>query len=146
MFYVKGLLVAVFMSNALAFASEPQNILSFQDSQGSLFEANLNQTRLYKKSECAEKFVMLLQTYLLGTTVEITTHGETVTLDKSSFQFCGITDLDQGSYDIDRAVSFCADIVNKNGHKFSATVFTKTNGDMFCENETLVSLDGVWVH
>lgn len=66
-------------------------------------------------------------------------------LDASQISLCGVNDLDQGSYSIERFAKFCLNVLDYRRNPLSATIYLKTEGDMFCEGEKVLSFEDIWL-
>ncbi len=140
-FALASLAFASFLSTG-AFAES----IRFEDAGDRLLESNKNQTEYYKRTSCAGKMVDLVKERFASFTVEVISGGDVLTLDKQSLRFCGIDDIDQGSYNIERSLTLCAEFLDKQGASWSGSVYAITEGDMFCEGERLLEIKGFWVH
>lgn len=142
------LLTAVLLLGSLnSYAAVEINApMMFKDTQDRVFDSNMNQTFIYKKIECAEKLTNLVRDYFAGKTVEVVSYGKVVTLIQDSLQFCGVDDVNQGSYNLTRNVTLCVDVTDETKRVTTGAVYVTTRGNMFCDDEELKTIEGIWIH
>jgi hypothetical protein len=68
-----------------------------------------------------------------------------LTVDAASATFCGVKDLGQGSYDVTRFVKICVDVLDFKKNAKAAVIYLRTQGDLFCDNESVLSLEDIWL-
>jgi hypothetical protein len=147
MIFVKRAAVSVILGFAFsAFATPAPATLTYADTMDRVHDSNLNQTAIYKRLDCAQKMENLIREFFKNRTVQVVSYGDTLTVDQSSIRFCGVDDQDQGSYDIDRHLTLCVDVLSADRKSWTGAIYATSNGDMFCDQERLVSVDGIWVH
>ena len=67
------------------------------------------------------------------------------TLNSNSLTFCGVKDLEQGSWGIPRFVELCAEVNDYRGNSRSASLYLKTQGNLFCDNEKVLGFEDIWL-
>ena len=132
---MKSLFIALILMVSVAEAA----IVHINDGQDNPFYdwhdlVSINQTREYRNNQpgCINKYNQFAKFLIpkaqkaLGADIKIIGHT-----------FCGIGDLSQGSYDLERFLSYCIDL-EINGKETTGSLFFMTKGEMFCSYEELL--------
>lgn len=105
---------------------------------------SINQTREYRANQkrCLKKFDQFASDLLPAVQNAL---GSDITI--VDFNFCGIGDMDPGSYHIERFLSYCVDL-KINGNETTGSLFFMTEGDTFCSGEEFRADKTVeiWIH
>lgn len=109
-----------------------------------------NQTQTYIEEGCDTVMEKMTVKYLSKNQTKLDKlvskkYNNFYTIDAASVEFCGVKDLDRGSYDVTRFVKVCVDVLDFKKNSKPASVYLKTKGDFFCENEEVLSFEDIWL-
>lgn len=91
------------------------------------------QTENYKQNGCAKIYEEIFNKNLQEKI------NEKSTWQVSNYFFCGVKDLDPGAWNIARNISLCVELTDQTGVSVFGEVWFKTQGNLFCEGEALLT-------
>lgn len=109
-----------------------------------------SQTQTYIEEGCDSVMEKMSTKFLAKNQIKLNKlvskkYNNSYTIDAASVEFCGVRDLDQGSYSVTRFVKLCVDVLDFKKNSKDAVVYLKTKGDFFCENEEVLSFEDIWL-
>ena len=101
-----------------------------------------NQSQVYREVGCDKVVEQLTKRYLQTNTVELTEkHARLSDVDVTSLEFLAAKDIGQGSYDMERELTFSMNARGHHNNDYVVLIQVKSEGDMLCEDEEILGVN-----
>ena len=103
-----------------------------------------NQSQIYREIGCDKAVTQLAQQFLQSQKLELLNFFPTLSEAlPQSLKFLAVRDLTPGSFGVQRSLTFSVNAVNQHNQRYVILLNIKSEGEMFCEHEKILSLDSL---